>query len=47
MKLGTIMMIGQDLGIENKYDMMSEDGLDKYTDEVMNYLYKETRRRLV
>ena len=26
--LGTIMMIGQDLGIENKYDMMSEDGLD-------------------
>ena len=42
--LGTIMMIGQDLGIENNYDMMDADSIDKYTDEVMDYLYKETDR---
>lgn len=40
--LGTIMMIGQDLGVENKYDIMDADSIDKYTDEVMGYLYKET-----
>ena len=42
--LGTIMMIGQDLGIENKYDMMDADSIDKYTDEIIDYLYKETDR---
>lgn len=35
------MMIGQDLGIENKYDMMSED----YVDDVMNYLYEQTDKK--
>ena len=39
------MMIGQDLGIENKYDMMSEDGLDNYVDEVMDYLYEQTDKK--
>lgn len=43
--LGTIMMIGQDYGIENKYNMMSEDGLDKYVDDVINVLYAETDKR--
>lgn len=38
------MMIGQDLGIENKYSMMDPEGMDKYIDEVMDYLYKETDR---
>lgn len=42
LKLGTIMMIGQDLGIENKYDMMSEDN---YVDEVMDYLYEQTDKK--
>lgn len=39
------MMIGQDLGIENKYDMMSEDGLDNYVDDVMDYLYEQTDKK--
>lgn len=43
--LGTIMMIGQDLGIENNYDMMSEDGLDNYVDEVMDILYTQTYKK--
>ena len=43
--LGTIMMIGQDLGIENNYDMMSEDGLDNYVDDVMDILYSETWKK--
>ena len=45
LKLGTIMMIGQDLGIENKYDMMSEDGLDNYVDDVMDILYTQTYKK--
>lgn len=39
--LGTIMMIGQDYGIENKHNMMSEDGLDKYVD----VLYDQTDKK--
>ena len=45
LKLGTIMMIGQDLGIENNYDMMNADGLDNYVDDVLDYLYSETWKK--
>ena len=35
--LGTIMMIGQDLDIENKYSMVKDpEGIDKYVEEVMD-----------
>lgn len=43
--LGTIMMIGQDYGIENKHNMMSEDGLDKYVDDVIDVLYDQTDKK--